>query len=103
LCSALSCADRLLQTLGYDKIWNVQNPFEWSVRASTHLHCVLIVCTVLINLLCSSVLLPDRMEMISLQGKTNFFEKKVTDYQKAGVMSGQDNVDNNAITFDDDF
>jgi ribonucleoside-diphosphate reductase beta chain len=28
------------------------------------------------------------MEMISLQGKTNFFEKRVGDYQKAGVMSG---------------
>lgn len=28
------------------------------------------------------------MEMISLQGKTNFFEKRVGDYQKAGVMAG---------------
>ena len=27
------------------------------------------------------------MEMISLQGKTNFFEKRVAEYQKAGVMS----------------
>jgi len=26
------------------------------------------------------------MDMISLQGKTNFFEKKVAEYQKAGVM-----------------
>jgi hypothetical protein len=26
------------------------------------------------------------MEMISAQGKTNFFEKRVGDYQKAGVM-----------------
>jgi ribonucleoside-diphosphate reductase beta chain len=26
------------------------------------------------------------MEMISLQGKTNFFEKRVSEYQKAGVM-----------------
>lgn len=25
------------------------------------------------------------MDMISLQGKTNFFEKRVGDYQKAGV------------------
>lgn len=25
------------------------------------------------------------MEMISLQGKTNFFEKRVSDYAKAGV------------------
>ncbi|MBO0938065.1 ribonucleotide-diphosphate reductase subunit beta [Fibrella sp. HMF5335] len=29
----------------------------------------------------------DFMDMISLQGKTNFFEKKVGEYQKAGVMS----------------
>merc|ERR1712241_20109 len=29
----------------------------------------------------------DWMELISLQGKTNFFEKRVGDYQKAGVMS----------------
>lgn len=28
------------------------------------------------------------MENISLAGKTNFFEKRVSDYQKAGVMSG---------------
>lgn len=27
------------------------------------------------------------MEMISLQGKTNFFEKRVAEYQKAGVMT----------------
>jgi ribonucleoside-diphosphate reductase beta chain len=26
------------------------------------------------------------MDLISLQGKTNFFEKKVSEYQKAGVM-----------------
>ncbi len=29
----------------------------------------------------------DFMEMISLQGKTNFFEKRVSEYQKSGVMS----------------
>ncbi|PVU84524.1 hypothetical protein BB559_007591 [Furculomyces boomerangus] len=28
----------------------------------------------------------DFMDMISMQGKTNFFEKRVSDYQKAGVM-----------------
>ena len=49
-------ADRLLFALGYQKLYNVQNPFEW-------------------------------MEMISLQGKTNFFERRVGEYQKAGVMS----------------
>lgn len=29
----------------------------------------------------------DWMELISLQGKTNFFEKRVSEYQKAGVMN----------------
>lgn len=29
----------------------------------------------------------DFMDMISLQGKTNFFEKRVAEYQKAGVMN----------------
>ena len=28
----------------------------------------------------------DFMEMISIQGKTNFFEKRVSEYQKAGIM-----------------
>ena len=43
----------------------------------------------------------DFMDMISLQGKTNFFEKKVAEYQKAGVM----NTDGDAqkISFDADF
>lgn len=49
-------ADRLLVQLGYPKMFNAKNPFEW-------------------------------MELISLQGKTNFFEKRVGDYQKAGVMN----------------
>ena len=43
----------------------------------------------------------DFMDMISLQGKTNFFEKRVGDYQKAGVMD-QDK-DNSKISFDADF
>ena len=30
----------------------------------------------------------DWMELISLQGKTNFFEKRVSEYQKSGVMAG---------------
>jgi ribonucleoside-diphosphate reductase beta chain len=42
----------------------------------------------------------DFMEMISLQGKTNFFEKKVAEYQKAGVMS---NKADNSIRFDEEF
>ncbi|EFA74725.1 ribonucleotide reductase small subunit [Heterostelium album PN500] len=48
------CADRLLLSLGYKKIYNSSNPFDW-------------------------------MEMISLQRKTNFFEGKVSEYQKSGV------------------
>ncbi|CAD7092631.1 unnamed protein product [Hermetia illucens] len=40
------------------------------------------------------------MELISLEGKTNFFEKKVGEYQKWGVMSDpKDNV----FTMDADF
>ena len=31
----------------------------------------------------------DFMENISLEGKTNFFEKRVGDYQKSGVMSNK--------------
>ncbi|MFY0254339.1 ribonucleoside-diphosphate reductase small subunit [Chitinophaga sp. 30R24] len=50
-------ADRWLGELGYTKIYNASNPFDF-------------------------------MEMISLQGKTNFFEKRVGDYQKSGVMGG---------------
>lgn len=30
------------------------------------------------------------MEHISLEGKTNFFEKKVGEYQKAGVMASKE-------------
>jgi ribonucleotide reductase beta subunit family protein with ferritin-like domain len=44
----------------------------------------------------------DFMEMISLQGKTNFFEKRVAEYQKAGVMSG-DKGDNHKFSLDEDF
>ena len=52
-------ADRLLNALGVNKIWNSKNPFDW-------------------------------MEMISLQGKTNFFERRVGEYQKAGVMNSKE-------------
>jgi len=45
----------------------------------------------------------DWMELISLQGKTNFFEKRVGEYQKAGVMatSGQEEV--KSFVLDADF
>jgi len=52
-------SDRLLVSLGNERVYNVENPFPW-------------------------------MDMISLQGKTNFFEKRVGDYQKAGVMAEKD-------------
>lgn len=46
----------------------------------------------------------DWMEMISLQGKTNFFEKRVGEYAKAGVMSGIDKEDEGDLfAFDDEF
>ncbi len=41
----------------------------------------------------------DWMELISLQGKTNFFEKKVSEYQKAGVMNDSGNTKNNNFEF----
>ncbi|KAG0034080.1 Ribonucleotide-diphosphate reductase (RNR), small subunit [Podila clonocystis] len=47
----------------------------------------------------------DFMDLISLQGKTNFFEKRVSDYQKAGVMSAAsaDKSAHNSFTLDADF
>jgi len=62
-------ADRLLVQLGYSKIYNANNPFEF-------------------------------MEMISMEGKTNFFEKRVMEYSKAGVGVQKENM---AFTMDADF
>lgn len=58
----------------------------------------------------------DFMESISLAGKTNFFEKRVGDYQKAGVMASTKkstepsteateikNENGGAFSFDEDF
>ncbi|WP_296619102.1 ribonucleoside-diphosphate reductase small subunit [Marivirga sp.] len=45
----------------------------------------------------------DFMEMISLQGKTNFFEKRVGDYQKAGVMKKEEDSDKAKFSLDEDF
>ncbi|GMF05516.1 unnamed protein product [Ambrosiozyma monospora] len=45
----------------------------------------------------------DFMENISLAGKTNFFEKRVSDYQKAGVMAKKEDPVENGFSFDDDF
>jgi len=41
------------------------------------------------------------MEMISLQGKTNFFEKRVGEYQKAGI--NQDISSRKFTLHDEDF
>jgi ribonucleoside-diphosphate reductase beta chain len=65
-------ADRLLVALGYNKIYNATNPFDF-------------------------------MEMISLQGKTNFFEKRVAEYQKAGVMNSVNEKEGPKFTLDEDF
>jgi ribonucleoside-diphosphate reductase beta chain len=62
-------ADRWLSELGYPKMFNTANPFDF-------------------------------MEMISLQGKTNFFEKRVGDYRKAGVMASKDSQQ---FSLDEDF
>ena len=62
-------ADRWLCELGYSKVYNTANPFDF-------------------------------MEMISLQGKTNFFEKRVGDYQKAGVMN---NKESQSFSLEEDF
>ncbi|CAI5999931.1 unnamed protein product [Closterium sp. NIES-65] len=47
----------------------------------------------------------DWMELISLQGKTNFFEKRVGEYQKASVMSGLNGAPGQGRVFstDEDF
>lgn len=54
----------------------------------------------------------DFMESISLAGKTNFFEKRVGDYQKAGVMAstkqelnaeGEKVSNDGGLNFDEDF
>jgi ribonucleotide reductase beta subunit family protein with ferritin-like domain len=60
-------ADRLSLQLGYDKIYNVGNPFDF-------------------------------MELISLEGKTNFFEKTTSDYALANKSNVVD-----AFTFNEDF
>lgn len=46
----------------------------------------------------------DFMDMISLQGKTNFFEKRVGEYQKAGVVKDKDDDGSGqSISFDASF
>ena len=42
----------------------------------------------------------DFMELISLQNKTNFFEKRVAEYQKSGVMAGKQG---HSFSLDEDF
>jgi ribonucleoside-diphosphate reductase beta chain len=64
-------ADFWLERLGYDKYYNVDNPFDF-------------------------------MDMISLQGKTNFFEKRVGEYRKAGVGT-QNAKASMSFSLDEDF
>lgn len=63
-------ADRLLVSLGEEKLYQAQNPFDF-------------------------------MEYISLRGKSNFFEKKVSEYQKAFVGTSPEK--NKEFGADDDF
>jgi ribonucleoside-diphosphate reductase beta chain len=44
----------------------------------------------------------DFMDMISIQGKTNFFEKRVAEYQKSGVANGDDS-NGHSFSTDTDF
>jgi ribonucleoside-diphosphate reductase beta chain len=43
------------------------------------------------------------MEMISLEGKTNFFEKRVAEYRKAGVGTKEEAAADAAFNLDADF
>ena len=43
----------------------------------------------------------DFMDMINLQGKSNFFEKRVGEYQKAGVKNGTE--EGGSFSMDADF
>ena len=46
------------------------------------------------------------MDMISLEGKTNFFEKRVAEYQKSGVMASLEesaNLGSKSLNFDAEF
>jgi len=49
----------------------------------------------------------DFMDMISLQGKTNFFEKRVSDYKKASVSSAEpteaSTANSKSFIIDEDF
>ena len=47
----------------------------------------------------------DFMENISLAGKTNFFERRVGEYQKSGVMDkvNKTNSDTYTFTLEEDF
>jgi len=49
----------------------------------------------------------DWMDMISLEGKTNFFEKRVGEYQKSGVMASLDEANpgnqRRSLNFEADF
>jgi len=45
----------------------------------------------------------DFMDMISLKGKTNFFEKRVAEYQKAGVLNSTEKESSQKFSLDEDF
>ena len=45
----------------------------------------------------------DFMDMISLRGKTNFFEKRVAEYQKAGVLNSGEKDSSPKFSLNEDF
>ena len=80
-------ADRLLVALGCPKLVRISRVAIHRVLRPDHYHC-LISLTLPIAIRQYMATNPfEWMDMISLQGKTNFFEKRVGDYQKSGVMS----------------
>ena len=45
----------------------------------------------------------DFMDMISLEGKTNFFERRVSEYQKSGVSTSEEDKGKEKFSLDEDF
>jgi ribonucleoside-diphosphate reductase beta chain len=45
----------------------------------------------------------DFMDMISLRGKTNFFERRVGEYQKAGVLNNSEKEASQKFSLNEDF
>lgn len=90
------CADRLLVALDAPKLYNASQPFGWMEMVSNP------------RPKPWPPTLPPTLpsNQISLQGKTNFFEKRVSEYAKANVMASvqsSDSVMTKGFTLEADF